>query len=96
MRAGGPHPREPGSGEDCPRHPRNPQAMRPIIDPAASDWLNGRQAGAIIGCSPTALHRAGMLGYIRVKLDPGEPPRYFRPDVERVAASKREAATAGA
>jgi hypothetical protein len=70
--------------------------MRPIIDPDSTDWLNGRQAGALIGCSPTALHRAGMLGHVRVKLERGEAPRYHRGDVERLARQKRQAQAAGA
>jgi hypothetical protein len=65
--------------------------MRPVIDPAASDWLNGRQAAQIVGCSPSALHRAGMLRHIEVKLDPGEAPRYRRADCERLARSRSQA-----
>jgi hypothetical protein len=65
--------------------------MRPVIDPEADIWLNGRQAGSIIGCASTALHRAGMLGHVRTKLVPGQAPRYHRADCERLARAKRQA-----
>ena len=61
--------------------------MIPVTDPVDADWLNGRQSSKRIGCSPSVLQRAAMLGLIRVKLEPGIPPRYHRQDVERIAQS---------
>ncbi len=68
--------------------------MAPVTDPAASEWLNGRQASKTIGCSPTALQRAALLGQVRTKIEPGIPPRYHRTDVERIAQSRPKLAGA--
>jgi hypothetical protein len=62
--------------------------MNPVTDPPASKWLNGRQASKTIGCSPSALQRAVMLGHVRVQLEPGVAPRYCREDVERLARTR--------
>jgi hypothetical protein len=59
--------------------------MIPVTDPTEAEWLNGRQASNRIGCSPTALQRAALLGRIRVKIEPGIPPKYHREDVEKIA-----------
>jgi hypothetical protein len=61
--------------------------MRPITD--SDDYLNARQSCRIIGCAPSALQRAVMLGQIKVKLDEGAYPRYRREDVLRVAEQRR-------
>ena len=66
------------------RPPRIP-AMQPIDDHPRSEYVNGKQARLIVGCAPSALQRAVMLGQIRVKLDPGVPPRYHRGDCEELA-----------
>jgi hypothetical protein len=68
--------------------------MAPVTDHIASEWLNGRQASRRIGCSPTALQRAALLGQVRTKIEPGIPPRYHRDDVERIAESRLQAAGA--
>ena len=65
--------------------------MRPITEPADSEYINGRQACLAIGCSPSALQRAVMLGEVRFKLEPGVAPRYHRDDCERLAAARRDA-----
>jgi hypothetical protein len=73
--------------------------MRAITDAARDPWINGRQAARIIGCSPSALHRAALIGEIRAQVVPGSPPRYHRLDCERIAAGKassRAAQGAGA
>jgi hypothetical protein len=62
--------------------------MIPVTDPTEAEWINGRQASRRIGCSPTALQRAALLGRIRVKIDPGMAPRYHRDDVEHIARSR--------
>jgi hypothetical protein len=62
--------------------------MRPVTD-SAGDWLNGRQAAKIIGCSPTAVIRLALLGQIKARLEPGVSPRYDRRDVETVAKARR-------
>jgi hypothetical protein len=61
--------------------------MTPVTEPATSEWLNGRQASQTIGCSPTALQRAALIGQIRTRIEPGIPPRYHRDDVARIARS---------
>ncbi len=62
--------------------------MLPVTDPTAGEWLTGRQASKTIGCSPTALQRAALLGHIRTKIEPGIPPRYHRDDVRRIADAR--------
>lgn len=58
--------------------------MRPAIDSAdPSEWINGSKARQLLDCTATALQRAAVVGLIQVKLDPGQPPRYNRTDVER-------------
>jgi hypothetical protein len=59
--------------------------MRPATEPGARDWINGRQAARLLGCSPTAIIRVAMLGQVRVQLTPGVSPRYNRSDVEKLA-----------
>jgi hypothetical protein len=54
---------------------------------ASAAWITGKEACQILGSSPSVLVRAALLGYIRVKLEAGEPPRYRRVDVERHAQS---------
>jgi hypothetical protein len=68
--------------------------MTPVTDLASSQWLNGRQATKKIGCSPSALQRAALLGQVRTKIEPGIPPRYHRDDVERIARSRMQSAGA--
>ena len=63
--------------------------MRPATEP--DDWINGRQAAQIVGCSPTAIIRAAMLGQVKTRLTPGVPARYCRADVVRLAASRAKA-----
>jgi hypothetical protein len=60
--------------------------MQPITD--TGEFINGRQACQIIGCAPSALLRAAMIGEVEVKLDPGVAPRYRRQDCERLAQSR--------
>jgi hypothetical protein len=69
--------------------------MNPVIDPADLDWLNGRQSCRALGCSPSALQRAALVGQIKTKLTPGVPIRYCRADIERIAATRTAPATAG-
>jgi hypothetical protein len=57
------------------------------INPDA-EWINGREASREIGCSPTALQRAALLGQVRIKLDPGIPPQYNRADCKRIAQAR--------
>jgi hypothetical protein len=68
--------------------------MKPIVDPGSPEWLSGRAASMKIGCSPTALQRAALLGQIRTRLDPGVPPRYHAGDVEKIAQSRPQTARA--
>jgi hypothetical protein len=66
--------------------------MVPVYDSVDVDeWLSGRQSCRIIGCSPSALQRAALIGRLRFKLEPGLPPKYHREDVERIAESWRRA-----
>lgn len=65
--------------------------MRPITEPADAEYINGRQACLAIGCSPSALQRAVMLGEVRFKLEPGVAPRYHRGDVRRLAEVRKGA-----
>ncbi len=64
------------------------------ISPVDNEWLNGAESCRIIGCAPSALQRAAMLGHIELKLDPGCTPRYSRRDVENFAQSRSQAVTA--
>lgn len=66
----------------------NPASI-PASQPKPSQWVTGRVAGQIAGCSLTALYRAALMGEIRTERAPDCPPRYRREDVERFAASRR-------
>jgi hypothetical protein len=68
--------------------------MRPATEP--HDWINGRQAAQIVGCSPTAIIRAAMLGQVRTKLQPGVPARYHKDDIRKLAVARARPQTAGA
>jgi hypothetical protein len=67
--------------------------MNPVVNPHDPAWISGRQACRILGCAPSALQRAVMFGYIRVRLAEGETPRYHGADVERHARSRSEPAS---
>jgi hypothetical protein len=69
------------------------RACRPSRS-SAGEWLNAAQARQKLGKAQSALLRLVVLGQIRAVNDPGIPTRYCRADVERLAASRREAATA--
>jgi hypothetical protein len=69
--------------------------MRPATEPR--EWINGRQAGQIVGCSPMAIVRAALLGQVRTRLSPGVAPRYHKGDVEKLAVARAQPqAAAGA
>jgi hypothetical protein len=63
--------------------------MVPAIDPAANEWISGALASRTLGCAPSTLQRAVILGHIKIKLDPGVAPRYSKSDVERLAQQPR-------
>jgi hypothetical protein len=68
--------------------------MRPATEP--DGWINGRQAGQIVGCSPSCIVRAALLGQVRTKLQPGVAPRYHKGDVQKLAVARAKPQAAGA
>ena len=57
----------------------------------ADDWLTGRAACKLAGCVSSSLLRAAVVGLIRVRLTPGQPPRYNRGDVVQYGRRKATA-----
>jgi hypothetical protein len=64
-------------------------ASVPVAPP--DEWVTGRHAKAALGCHQAGLMRLVVIGQIRVRNDPGVPPRYHRGDVARVARIRRAA-----
>jgi hypothetical protein len=60
------------------------------------EWLNGREAGRIAGCSYTALQRAVVIGWIRTKLERGVAPRYHAGEVAKFAEARSNRRPEGA
>lgn len=62
----------------------------------APTWVNGKRACDLSGLARHKLYRMGMVGAIRVRLDPGQLPLYHLEDVLRAgrewAANKAERA----
>ena len=59
-------------------------SCRPIAaHHSVAEWINGADACRILSCAPSTLHRLCVLELIRVKLEPGLPPRYNHADCER-------------
>jgi hypothetical protein len=59
----------------------------PVAPP--DEWVTGTYAKGQIGCAQAALMRLAVIGQIRVKNDPGVPPRFRREDVDRIAQVRR-------
>jgi hypothetical protein len=51
-------------------------------------WLSLRQAGFLSGHNPHRVLRLALLGRIRVKVERGEPIRFLREDVVKVAVER--------
>jgi hypothetical protein len=60
--------------------------ITPLLLESDPDYITGRESSRLIGCSPSALMRAALLGLVRVRVELGIPPRYHRDDVLRFAA----------
>lgn len=71
--------------------------VEPAATPSASDvaaWCGRREACRILGVSWGVPDQLVEKGLISAKAIPGQPTRYLRSDVERVARESVRAATA--
>jgi hypothetical protein len=57
-------------------------------------WISGRSACRLAAINPYRLQRSALMGLIRTQALPGEPLRYNRVDVIRLARSRRQPAGA--
>jgi hypothetical protein len=57
-------------------------------------WISGRSACRLADVTYYRLQRSAIMGLIRTRVEPGEPLRYNREDVIRLARSRRQAAGA--
>ena len=71
--------------------PRPAPRPRPL-----KQWLFATEAGALLGINPRSVPGLAERGLITRRAIPGTMPRYYRPDVERLARTwTTEAAAAG-
>lgn len=64
---------------------------------ATDEWIGSTYAARLLGCSPASVAKVARIARVRVRNLPGiRYPRYFRPDLERVAQEAETKAAAEA